>query len=91
MTPAATAREILRILSESEPRLRVVRHENNQGILLPLRGAMGGPWHACLRHRLGRTWPPENLAPMLDRLAAGASLVVGVRVNRREVYTLPAG
>ena len=81
--------EILRILSESEPRLRVVRHENNQGIFAAFtrcyREARGT--HVYVTGSDGQ-WPPENLAPMLDRLAAGASLVVGVRVNRREVYTV---
>lgn len=82
--------EILAALCRREPRLRVVRNESNLGIY--------GAFMRCYREARGAyiystgsdgQWPPENLEPMLERLLAGAGLVVGVRSNRREVYTVP--
>jgi len=81
--------EILQTLSDRESRLRVVRHEANKGIF--------AAFTRCYQEARGThiyatgsdgQWPPENLGLMLDRLVAGADLVVGVRNNRREVYTL---
>ena len=80
--------EILRVLSEREPRLRLVRHETNQGIF--------AAFTRCYQEARGThiyatgsdgQWPPENLVLMLNRLSTGADLVVGVRGNRHEVYT----
>jgi glycosyltransferase involved in cell wall biosynthesis len=81
--------EILHALSQREPRLKVVRHQTNLGIF--------AAFTRCYRESSGThiymtgsdgQWPPENLEIMLDRLLSGADLVVGVRNNRREVYTL---
>jgi glycosyltransferase involved in cell wall biosynthesis len=81
--------EILLALSGREPRVRVVRNPTNLGI--------HGAYARCYREARGThvfftgsdgQWPPENLLPMLDRLLAGADLVVGVRGNRRQVYTI---
>jgi glycosyltransferase involved in cell wall biosynthesis len=81
--------EILGELSQSEPRLRAVRLETNQGIF--------AAFARCYQEARGThiystgsdgQWPTENLELMLDRLLAGADLVVGVRNNRREVYTV---
>ena len=80
---------ILAALGSREPRLRVVRNETNLGIY--------GAVMRCYREARGTylyftgsdgQWPAENLIPMLERLA-GADLVVGVRTNRHEVYTIP--
>ena len=82
--------EILHALSVREPRVRVVRNAANLGIF--------GAFTRCYREARGThvystgsdgQWPPENLLPMLDRLLSGADLVLGVRGNRREVYTIP--
>ena len=82
--------EILAALSHREPRLRVARNETNLGIY--------GAFMRCYREARGTyiystgsdgQWPPENLEVMLERLLAGASLVVGVRTNRHQVYTVP--
>ena len=81
--------EILAALSRREARVRVVRNRFNLGIY--------GAFTRCYREARGAyiymtgsdgEWPAENLEPMLDRVRAGAELVVGVRSNRREVYTL---
>ena len=81
--------DVLRALNEREPRVQVVRHETNKGIY--------AAFTRCYREARGThiyatgsdgQWPAENLEPMLEHLLAGADLVVGVRNNRREVYTV---
>jgi glycosyltransferase involved in cell wall biosynthesis len=84
-----TAR-ILEALRESVPRLRVVRHERNQGIFASFSRcyAEARGTHVYATGSDGQ-WPAENLAALLGCLLAGADLVVGVRGNRREIYSLP--
>lgn len=81
--------EILRVLSQREPRLRIVRHETNKGIF--------AAFTRCYQEARGShiystasdgQWPTDNLELMLERVLAGADLVVGVRNNRRAVYTV---
>jgi glycosyltransferase involved in cell wall biosynthesis len=81
---------ILAALSRRDPRVRLERNPTNLGIF--------GAFTRCYQEARGDyvystgsdgQWPPENLEPMLERLLAGAGLVVGVRTNRREVYTVP--
>jgi glycosyltransferase involved in cell wall biosynthesis len=82
-TPAALSGLAARV-----PQLRVVRHQTNQGIFASFRDgyreARGS--HIYSTGSDGQ-WPAENLALLLPRLASGAALVVGVRTNRREVYS----
>jgi len=82
--------EILAALSRREPRLRVLRNPTNLGIY--------GAFTRCYQEARGDyiyftgsdgQWPAENLLAMFERVLAGADLVVGVRTNRHEVYTLP--
>jgi polyisoprenyl-phosphate glycosyltransferase len=81
--------EILAGLSSREPRLRVVRNKTNLGIYGATMRCYGEARGAYIYFTgSDGQWPAENLPPMLDRLA-GADLVVGVRTNRHEVYTLP--
>jgi glycosyltransferase involved in cell wall biosynthesis len=80
--------EILESLSRGEPKLRVIRHKTNQGIF--------AAFSTCYKEARGThifatgsdgQWPPENLGLLLDAVDGGAQLAVGVRNNRREVYT----
>lgn len=84
-----TTPQILDRLQSRLPELRVIRHQRNQGIAATqahlyreVRGT-----HVYFTGSDGQ-WPPENLPRMLQLVLAGADLVVGVRENRREVYSL---
>jgi len=81
--------QILNRLQSRLPELRVIRHQTNQGIAATqlhfyreVRGT-----HVYFTGSDGQ-WPPENLPRMLGLVLEGADLVVGVRENRREVYSL---
>lgn len=79
--------EILRDLEKRVPQLRVVRQEN-QGIF----GAITRGYREARGSHIFATgsdgqWPAANLALLLEPALAGADLVIGVRSNRREVYT----
>jgi glycosyltransferase involved in cell wall biosynthesis len=82
--------EVLQRLQSAFPGLRLVRHPQNEGIHVSFRRlyeeAQGT--HVYSTGSDGQ-WPAENLQHMLERLLAGADLVVGVRTNRREVYGVP--
>jgi glycosyltransferase involved in cell wall biosynthesis len=78
---------VLERLAVEIPRLRVVRQEN-QGI--------AGAFTRAHREARGThvystgsdgQWPAENILAMWKTLESGYELVVGVRQNRREVYT----
>ena len=84
----ATA-EIVRRLSEETEKVRLVVHPTNMGIhqslvdlYLNARGT-----HFYFTGADGE-WPAENLIKMFQALEAGADLVVGVRQNRSEIYSL---
>ncbi|MGO9259598.1 MAG: glycosyltransferase family 2 protein [Bryobacteraceae bacterium] len=79
--------EILRNLQARVPQLRVIRQEN-QGIY----GALARVIQEARGTHVYNTgsdgqWPAKNLETMLVAIAGGADLVVGVRNNRREVYS----
>lgn len=79
--------ESLRRLASRIPQLRVIRQEN-QGIF----GAVTRGYREARGRYIYSTasdgqWPAENLETMFAALRAGADLVIGVRTNRREVYT----
>jgi len=80
--------EILRDLQQRVPELRVIRQEN-QGIF----GAFTRAYQEARGSHIFATgsdgqWPAGNLELLLRPALSGADLVVGVRSNRREVYTL---
>lgn len=80
--------EILRGLQARIPQLRVIRQEN-RGIF----GAFTRAYQEAHGSHIFMTgsdgqWPAENLETMLPFLLAGAAVVVGVRTNRQDVYTL---
>ncbi len=79
--------EILARLALQIPQLRVIRQEN-QGIF----GAVTRAYREASGNFIYSTasdgqWPAENLGTMFTALHSGADLVIGVRTNRREVYT----
>ena len=78
---------ILKSLAERVPELRWVS-QPNQGIAGAItranREARGS--HIYATGSDGQ-WPAGNLATMLPHLLAGADLVIGLRTNRREVYS----
>ncbi|HYL79006.1 MAG TPA: glycosyltransferase family 2 protein [Bryobacteraceae bacterium] len=79
---------ILNRLAPGIPKLRVLRHERNQGIFQSFHDlfAAARGTHVYLTASDGQ-WPAENLSKMLPALKNGADLVVGVRPNRNEVYS----
>jgi glycosyltransferase involved in cell wall biosynthesis len=79
--------EILRDLQKRVRQLRVIRQEN-QGIF----GAMTRAYEEARGSHIFVTgsdgqWPAGNLELLLGPALSGADLVVGVRSNKREVYT----
>jgi glycosyltransferase involved in cell wall biosynthesis len=79
--------EILLGLQARIPRLRAIRQEN-RGIF----GAFTRAYQEARGSHIFVTgsdgqWPAENLETMLPLLLSGADVVVGVRTNRRDVYT----
>jgi glycosyltransferase involved in cell wall biosynthesis len=79
---------ILTRLAATEPRLRVLRRQTNRGIEASIRALYAhasAPWIFLMS--ADRQWPMESLMPMAAAAVAGADLVVGVRENKREVYS----
>lgn len=78
---------VLKTLQGRIPELRVVS-QPNQGIY----GAVTRGYSEARGSHIYSTgsdgqWPAANLVRLLDALSAGADLVVGVRQNRRQVYS----
>ncbi len=69
--------------------LRVVRHSRNLGIFRSFADGFAVA-KGTLVYATGADgqWPATNLQPMVARVVAGADLVVGVRLNRKQVYNL---
>jgi len=80
--------EILHRLAQIIPKLRVLRHERNQGIYQSFHDlfAAAQGTHIYLTASDGQ-WPANNLLKMLPAVKNGADLVVGVRPNRKEIYS----
>jgi len=81
-------RDVLARLQKQVPKLRVVLHSQNQGIYASFahlyREAKGS-----LIYSTGSDgqWPAEHVKRLLEPVRAGADLAVGVRTNRRDVYS----
>ncbi len=78
---------VLASLADRIPQLRIIR-QDNQGIF----GAVNRGYSEARGAFIYSTgsdgqWPAENLETMLASLLSGADLVIGVRTNRRQVYT----
>jgi glycosyltransferase involved in cell wall biosynthesis len=80
---------ILNRLEIDIPKLRVLRHEYNAGIFQSFHDLFEAArgTHVYLTGSDGQ-WPAENLLNLMDAVNGGAELVVGVRSNRAEVYSL---
>lgn len=81
--------ELLLSAAKADPRVRLLRHEKNQGIAASFghlfREARGT--HIYLTAGDDQ-WPAENLPRLFHRLVdTGSDLVVGVRQNRHQVYS----
>ena len=75
-------------LAAREPRLRVVHRARNRGIEASIRALYRLARHDWIfLNSADRQWPMEVLAPMAEAARAGADLVLGVRHNKRDVYT----
>jgi dolichol-phosphate mannosyltransferase len=79
---------ILDRLAGQEPRLRVLHRARNRGIEASIRALYRAARHDWVfLNSADRQWPMETLLPMMEAAVAGADLVLGVRRNKREVYT----
>lgn len=82
-------REALGRLQQSVGKLRVILHSRNEGIYASFahlyREARGNMIYST---GSDGQWPAEHLKRLFESMLAGADLVVGVRINRREVYSL---
>lgn len=80
---------VLESLRERVPQLRWIS-QANQGIC----GAVTRAYREATGSHIYFTgsdgqWPAENLRTLLPALLAGADLVIGIRLNRHEIYSLP--
>ena len=79
---------ILRAIAEAEPRLRVLRRNQNRGIEASIRALYAESRCAWVfLNSADGQWPMEALEPMAAAVEAGADLVIGIRSNKREVYS----
>ncbi len=79
---------ILLELARTDPRLRVLRRQQNRGIEASIRTLYAesrGAW-VFLNSADGQ-WPMTALEPMAAAVDAGADLVIGIRANKRQVYS----
>jgi glycosyltransferase involved in cell wall biosynthesis len=70
------------------PEVRLIDHPVNLGIEASIRdlyAAARGEW--VFLNSADRQWPMSNLYPMVEAAERGADFVVGVRENKREVYS----
>ncbi len=81
--------EILQQLAKT-PNIRIIRHERNQGIYLSFDDLFKAAKGDYIYVTGGDDqWPSENLTTLLTSLLANHyDLVIGVRENRHEIYSL---
>lgn len=71
-----------------EPRVAVLRRAENRGIEASIRALYAAARHAWVfLNSADRQWPMTVLATMAAAAEAGADFVIGVRSNKRDVYT----
>ena len=81
-------RAIVEDLAAADPRVRVVARRRNRGIEASIRTL-----YAVARHEwvflnsADRQWPMTALVPMAKAVEQGADLVIGVRRNKRDIYS----
>lgn len=81
-------RDILDAIAARDPRVVVLHRARNAGIEASMRALYARARHAWVfLNSADRQWPMTALVPMAAAAAAGADFVIGVRQNKREVYT----
>lgn len=75
-------------IAAADPRVVVLHRARNRGIEASIRALYAQARHAWLfLNSADRQWPMTVLGPMAAAAEAGADFVIGVRSNKREVYT----
>ena len=81
-------RAILERIASDESRLKVVARSKNRGIEASIRTLYAVAAHDWVfLNSADRQWPMTALVPMAAAVAAGADLVIGVRRNKRDIYS----
>ena len=76
------------VRAENDPRVRLLDRERNAGIEASMRALYAHARNEWVFLMSGdRQWPMSALVPMADAAGHGADFVIGVRPNKREVYT----
>jgi len=71
-----------------DPRVRVLDRVQNRGIEASLRALYANARHEWVfLMSADRQWPMESLVALAEAAEAGADFVIGVRSNKRDVYT----
>ena len=71
-----------------DPRVRLLDRDDNRGIEASMRELYAAARHDWVFLMSGdRQWPMQVLRPMAEAVDRGADFVVGVRHNKREIYT----
>jgi dolichol-phosphate mannosyltransferase len=79
---------ILDGIAAREPRLVVLHRAANRGIEASIRTLYAQARHDWVfLNSADRQWPMSVLGAMADAAAAGADFVIGVRSNKRDIYT----
>jgi dolichol-phosphate mannosyltransferase len=79
---------LLDAMAARDPRVVVLHRRANRGIEASIRTLYAQARHAWVfLNSADRQWPMTVLAPMAAAADAGADFVIGVRSNKREVYT----
>jgi dolichol-phosphate mannosyltransferase len=79
---------IARAIAARDPRVVVLHRAVNRGIEASMRALYAQARHDWVfLNSADRQWPMTALGPMAAAAEAGADFVIGVRSNKREVYT----
>jgi len=79
---------IVDAIAARDPRVAVLHRAHNRGIEASMRTLYAAARHAWVfLNSADRQWPMTALAAMAAAAEAGADFVIGVRSNKREVYT----
>jgi dolichol-phosphate mannosyltransferase len=75
-------------IAARDPRVVALHRTRNRGIEASIRTLYAHARHAWVfLNSADRQWPMTALAPMAAAAEAGADFIIGVRSNKREVYT----
>lgn len=80
--------QIAAAVAARDPRVRVLDRKANRGIEASLRALYASAGHEWVfLMSADRQWPMESLVPLAEAAEQGGDFVIGVRSNKREVYT----